>query len=1599
MMNLQDLPKILSRHKTLSIEGGQVRVDSERLDQSLQVDVLVSLYGDAGVVITEAEASADGGKVIVTGKTSFPSLTAPADGLANPLLAQPVKVLVLFELIDAGQVLRATLRYELSPKDWSFATSFPELPTPFDPDGKQSHSGKKKPELDTVFPLKGDQNQYFYITTHDYEHTPESDISKLLEADCRIPLKKGMNFVRLRTVPQGLLGLLAIPAGDKALLLHGQVIPNPVSDLPTVQGYTLPWNTWPRIPGIHLTVPIGAGISFPPESKAMQFTNLRLALYSPLSEFWLQENSSYRAAMAFLGDIVIPSIRKTRLLTVSAAIRSGRENELTFACDFIDCSMKELMDTSTALVDGKSLASFMPSKFVDVLGDLGPQSASLTLSRTSAESNYEVTCTQLTIGMTSEKWWEPFGPFFKIGFDSVRMAVLYPFESEQQSWFATFRGRIEFFNVKFNVTLEAPNLYLSARQSESTTFNLKEYFANECKLRWPKFLPPTVKLSDMTLEADSGKYYAFSMSLGTDYKIKDDGPGRDKNLPIKEYSLPTLGFSLSYAKLTEDTTDWRWQFKASTDADKEAVPLFVLIEKLADGVGVGISLPAAVRNLITVQRVAVSYGSHSGHFAFECSGKLRFNTISLDCGFTIKHILARTGPPAVESTTIFGGQIRLAPEAGRGPLSFNLCFATDGNSKSGLAAYHDQYGYELKIRSLAECVFDKEYSDLIPESLEISLKSAFIAYSQEDQKTDGAIEPAANSAALFGADLGAKIKLSDLPVVGDALPKGLEIGFDSLRVLLASASFSEKAVQKMNGLMPDGMTRIPDGSQRSNGAPGEATLKHALDKGFNISASLLFAGAPRTLTLPVMGAGEETSAGAGNESTPSTPSQPGDKPATTPAVAATTKWFDIDKSLGPLTVRRVGLDYEAPRVGIKFDASLQLSILTFNLEGLGLTYKLGGSTEPLEILKNIDFTLDGMGLSLGNGPVEIGGSLARISRSNEPLALEGSLLIRTVPFTFSALGSYTDLNGTISVTAFAVLLAELGDPTGTGAFVVMGLAFGFGINRKLTLPRIEDVHTFPLVQAAMVGKQDLKTVSALPTKLRDHVAPSVGNFWVAAGIKFNSFGMVDSFLLLTVSWGAEIEIGLLGLSRMTVPPMVQPEESIAGAELSLRGVIRIVEGLIQFEARLTDNSFIFAKNCRLTGGFAFCLWFKGSHSGDFVLSLGGYHPAFLRPTHYPLVPRLGMQLQIGKELSITGEAYFALTPFCVMAGGKLSAVYKSGGIEAWFIAYADFLMNWQPFYYQAVIGITLGIALRLGAIAIRLELSVDLRLQGPPFGGEARVRLWIISFTIPFGKPSSGPLPLTARRFAATCLPAPKLPAKDESPDVLSVRITDGLLAEHEMKDGSPVRRIVAAHRLSLVAQSAIPCTDFDGLAPVHTTKSECGILPMGRTTLKSVFTVVADGIKPANVRVTAVLGKVPKAMWGRAHTELSVPAPKLPKTDTSDEGTIEVMLGIRITCIQRKPAHEVPAIEIQQFKRGDEKKVDWGHAAAGAARAISRGGRTIFNTIESAAVVQRRKEVLTCIQKHLPSNFKLNEPSLVMLEANPDYFQVPEPEMVATYE
>jgi len=784
--------------------------------------------------------------------------------------------------------------------------------------------------------------------------------------------------------------------------------------------------------------------------------------------------------------------------------------------------------------------------------------------------------------------------------------------------------------------------------------------------------------------------------------------------------------------------------------------------------------------------------------------------------------------------------------------------------------------------------------------------------------------------------------------------------------------------------------------------PGNISDRN-FDQGLNFSAGIIIGGVN---LLDMLGAAKGPQA---TDPEPQLPKEqkPGAGPKPTGLSEQRTKWIELNKSIGPLSILRIGLGYEAPRIAIKLDAGLQLSCLTFNLLGLGLSYPLDQfTTDPKKIWEHLRFLLDGASVIFEQGPLTIAGGLLKVS--GDPLQLDGTLLIRTQIFTIAAIGSYADLDGTPSFFVFAALQKELGGPA---FFFVTGLSFGFGLNRALKLPTINEVQNFPLVQAATnpnyLGKElDLRMVSR---KLGIYIYPSVGNFWVAAGIKFTSFGLINSFALLSVSFGTQFEIALLGLSKLQIPPELPGSSSasvpvIVSVEMAFKISFSTESGLLSFEARLTENSYVLRRDFMLRGGFAFYSWFAGDHEGDFVISLGGYHPRFQPPAHYPKPDLVSFICKLGPVM-IKGYCYFALCPSAIMAGGGLSIVFQSGGIKAWFIAYADFLIQWKPLYYDIAIGISIGVALNLKIGIIRIHLSLELsaavELHGPPLGGKARISLWIITFTVKFGEAKRLPPPMrwesgdAEKSFAKSFLP---------NPDVTRISLADGLL--QEIKDGEKIHRLVNPQKLIMNCRTLVPATAvrFNGNQPVDGKRdplkvpqpsingnpTQLGVRPMRKATLYSRIDIMfePDGCASEEARryleqyldVSLTTKSIPLALWGK--DEMSTVSP--PK---ADEQMIDgALVGLEIRTKPGPRPWETPVLNLKDvaYDRYD-KLFQWSNVQSRKALPGFKE-KTISNTIQNSDVVEIRNKILATLndtgRKILnPAKIKLDQ-----LEKNAEF-------------
>lgn len=734
------------------------------------------------------------------------------------------------------------------------------------------------------------------------------------------------------------------------------------------------------------------------------------------------------------------------------------------------------------------------------------------------------------------------------------------------------------------------------------------------------------------------------------------------------------------------------------------------------------SLPADVK----VTRLAVEYRPAAKAFKLAFSGTATVHGKSLAVEFVVD--VFPSASKVTGSLTI--GKQTFALDAATGAQKHLTASWSGSTTLSGLAM---DLGLDPGQLTLP--------SDLDPTLTAAKLnwdgKAVVVDVTAEDLG-EGVIASVADTAGhvyVMGLAIAKDVDLTNLPEIGSVLPHGEGLVVKNLHLLWHGAASAE-AAKTINATLPAGFPRLAEAQSAGSIA---------------IVAEVDAAGTAHVLALPVPAA------------TP--PAKAGDKTAPTPG-AGMSKWFSIGRRFGPVSVERLGLSYRASVLSLMLDANLKVAGFEVGLEGLSVGSKLTRFSPQV--------SLDGLELAINEGPLSLAGFFARENRTPPDFAYDGGFVLKISKFGLTGVGSYARVSGHTSMFLFAEARLPLGGPP---YLYLTGLLGGFGYNSDLRLPEPDTVHEFPLIAGfsqpgALGGNPD--PMAVLGTLLRGDkpwITVRAGENWAAAGVEFTSFELVDTNALIVVEFGAELKLRLIGLATAQLPKGVA--RPFAFVQLQMEAGIDLTEGSAFATAILSPNSFVLDPSCHLTGGFAVKVWWQGEHEGDFVLTLGGYHPSYRPPARYPQVPRLGLLWQVSDAVTISGSAYFALTPSAVMGGGALAVVFHKGSLKAWLTAHADLLIEWRPFHFEASMGISVGVSCRLHLLfvtaTITLEVGADLALWGPPVGGEATIHCWVISFTVGFGKDRV--LPPACDTWADF---APMLPASDK---ILVTSAVSGLQA------------------------------------------------------------------------------------------------------------------------------------------------------------------------------------------------------------------------------
>jgi large repetitive protein len=602
-------------------------------------------------------------------------------------------------------------------------------------------------------------------------------------------------------------------------------------------------------------------------------------------------------------------------------------------------------------------------------------------------------------------------------------------------------------------------------------------------------------------------------------------------------------------------------------------------------------------------------------------------------------------------------------------------------------------------------------------------------------------------------------------------------------------------------------------------------------------------------------------------------------------------WFiPIQRGFGPVYVEQVGLGVsKSPDklrlAGVRVLVDGKVSLLGLNVEvddlGLGATWPTPAGGDPIYSSTAWSISLAGLGVSAQTGGLSIAGGLRRLPGG--PPDYVGMFSLRFGVYALTAYGGYgvlTDAEGEYtSLFIVGALNAPIGGPP---AFFLTGIGGGVGINRRLLMPDdICDLAAYPLVRAfkADVAPTPLQTLDELRAKF----PPQRGAFWFAAGVSFTSFALVDCIAVLGVEIAEGLAITLMGLARAALPSAALP---LVQLELALLVRFSTRDGVLWMQGQLTDNSYLLSKDVRLTGGFAYVSWFKGDKAGEFVLTLGGYHPSFHRDG-YPVVPRLGFVWAIGKALVIKGESYFALTSEAIMLGVRFEARLTLGPLWAYLRLGADGIVFFDPFRYEvsafAEVGAGITIDIDLGwfghiRITIAFHLHADVVLIGPQFHGTATIDIGVTSATIAFGDDDAPePLPLAWDAFAEKYLRPGGAPVLSAVPGRGQVAPSPG--GTDRPQTGAADDPYLVKPEFDLTVTTTVPYSlvALGQGAPVGSASDPLAIGPMHVASVHPVFSVKlfrrnVAGDQIASLARSSLMSQVPKGIWGPQGDDRPVP-------------------------------------------------------------------------------------------------------------------------------
>lgn len=439
---------------------------------------------------------------------------------------------------------------------------------------------------------------------------------------------------------------------------------------------------------------------------------------------------------------------------------------------------------------------------------------------------------------------------------------------------------------------------------------------------------------------------------------------------------------------------------------------------------------------------------------------------------------------------------------------------------------------------------------------------------------------------------------------------------------------------------------------------------------------------------------------------------------------------------GPLSLEqlRVRLAAEAATSALTACAAVNLSLelgpFLATVTDIGIGFAVlpaGGGEGPLDAMEtDLSFKPPkGIGFAIDSETVKGGGFLELDVDAGR---YAGVLELVTPSFGLSALGILnTKIPGEPKGWAlFFALTASFNPGIQLGfGFVLTGVGGLFAVNRRLDEPAMRAAVRGGNLDSVLFPADVVKEAPRIFATVESMFPIAKGSFVFGPMIKigWGSPTLIEAMIGVFVSLPSPVIIALLGRVRLALPA----DKPILVLNMDIAGSMNFGAGTVGLDAQIHDSTLF---ELELTGGMAFRARFKDQPG--FLLSVGGFHPAFEPPADVGPLARMGMSMRLGEQenILITLRSYFALTSNTLQFGAGIDVSAQIMKFKIYGGAYFDALIVYRPFHFTAGMGAYFGVAWRKWEL---LAVRVALTLDGPgPWRARGEASFTIAGFELSF---------------------------------------------------------------------------------------------------------------------------------------------------------------------------------------------------------------------------------------------------------------------------